>query len=63
VVETAAGERFEVSLFAEHLATASVGRVLHKERGSWDPVMLPQGKGPSAGFSLTPKTTAPPNVH
>lgn len=55
VVQTADGNRFEVSMFAEHLATASVGRVLHKEPGTWDPVMLPMGRGPSAGFSLNPK--------
>jgi hypothetical protein len=55
VVQTADGNRFEVSMFAEHLATASVGRVLHKEPSTWDPVMLPVGKGPSGTFSLTPK--------
>ena len=55
VVQTADGNRFEVSMFAEHLATASVGRVLHKEPGSWDPVMMPMGKGPSGSFSLNPR--------
>ncbi len=55
VVQTADGTRFEVSMFAEHLATASVGRILHKEPGSWDPVMMPMSKGPSGGFSLNPR--------
>ncbi len=54
VVQTSDGNRFEVSMFADHLATASVGRVLHKESGSWDPVMMPVGRGPSGGFSLNP---------
>lgn len=59
VVQTPDGNRFEISMFAEHLATASVGRVLHKERSSWDPVMLPARSGPSGGFSLDP-TKQPP---
>lgn len=59
VVQTSDGNRFEVAMFAEHLATASVGRVLHKDASSWDPVMLPMGKGPSGSFSLTPKNEPP----
>lgn len=60
VVQTQDGTRFEVSMFAEHLATASVGRVLHKDKSSWDPVMLPARSGPSGGFALDPtKQQAP----
>ena len=43
VVETTDGRKIEVPLWADHLATASVGRVLHKDPGSWDPFMQPAG--------------------
>lgn len=43
VVDTTDGRRVEVPLYAEHLATASVGRVLHKDPGQWDPYMQPAG--------------------
>ena len=60
VVDTTDGRRIEVTLFAEHLATASVGRVLHKDAHTWDPVMLSPRREPSGSFSLTPQLPNPP---
>ncbi|MBC7793555.1 MAG: hypothetical protein H7Z43_07590 [Clostridia bacterium] len=43
VVDTTDGRKLEVPLWADHLATASVGRVLHKDPGGWDPYLQPIG--------------------
>ena len=39
VVQTESGERFEMEIWAQHLAEAAVGKWLLKKPNAWDPVL------------------------